>query len=53
MPAIPWQYNVINIDVDTKTCIVRKSRKEKELGSWMADSRWGDRVASQKIRNSF
>lgn len=39
--GIPWQYNVLTVDCDKNTIQVESRKREKRLGAWMGDARWG------------
>jgi len=43
VPGIPFQYNLITYAPRKKLLQVETRKKEKQLGPWCADARWGDK----------
>jgi hypothetical protein len=44
-PGVPWQYNLLTVDPASRIINVATRRREKALGAWSADARWGDKRA--------
>lgn len=43
--GIPLQYNLLTVKTDRSEVKIETRKKEKPLGAWSADARWGDKNA--------